>query len=223
MERRRLLLLLGVLPACTALSVGVASAPARCAALRAAPPTAMADDEAFASAAAAAAPPAQWFEEDAGQIAPPPPPAAAEEAEPQEAFLEEDDLVNTMWDIVATAREESWLTGDKIEQQFTLLSDSSVVWGGQAGGFGTGGTWTIKEGLLEVKRTTAGNLPGVSLLFGRDYYMANARVEVNSELQFQIKGVIRSYNALYPVMVIADFEATRRPGRFVRDIADDDE
>ena len=29
-------------------------------------------------------------------------------------------------------------------------------------------------------------------------------------------------NALYPVMVIADFEATRRPGRFVRDVEDDD-
>ena len=43
------------------------------------------------------------------------------------------------------------------------------------------------------------------------------------KLQFTLKGIIRSYNAIYPVMVIADFEATRLPGRFVRDVDDDDE
>ena len=57
----------------------------------------------------------------------------------------------------------------------------------------------------------------------RAHCTAQARAGVSSELQFEINGVIRSYNALYPVMVIADFEAKRRPGRFVKDIADDDE
>ena len=87
-----------------------------------------------------------------------------------------------------------------------------------AGGFGTGGRWTLKDGLLEVIRTTP-----LGLVTGRDYYMAEARAGVDDKLQFTLRGIIRSYNALYPVMVIADFEATRRPGRFVRDVDDDDE
>ena len=98
-----------------------------------------------------------------------------------------------------------------------LLADDSVVWGGSAGGFGTGGRWSLKDGLLEVIRSTP-----LGLVTGRDYYMAEARAGVDDKLQFTLKGIIRSYNAVYPVMVIADFEATRRPGRFVRDVEDDD-
>ena len=52
---------------------------------------------------------------------------------------------------------------------------------------------------------------------GRDYYMAQARAGVDEKLQFTLSGIIRSYNALYPVMVIADFEAKRRPGRFIKE------
>ena len=109
------------------------------------------------------------------------------------------------------------MMGGVRSQEFTLLADNSVVWGGSAGGFGTGGRWTLKDGLLEVIRTTP-----LGLVTGRDYYMAQARAGVDAKLQFTLSGIIRSYNALYPVMVIADFEATRRPGRFVRDIPEDD-
>ena len=51
--------------------------------------------------------------------------------------------------------------------------------------------------------------------------MAEARAGVDEKLQFTLSGIIRSYNAVYPVMVIADFEAKRRPGRFVREVEDD--
>ena len=53
--------------------------------------------------------------------------------------------------------------------------------------------------------------------------MSAATVDVDDKLQFKLSGIIRSYNALYPTMVIADFKATRRPGRFVRDIEEDEE
>ena len=116
---------------------------------------------------------------------------------------------------------DSWMGGiwgGGEVQEFTLLSDGSVVWGGGAGGFGTGGRWSLKDGLLEVIRSTL-----LGLVTGRDYYMAEARAGVDEKLQFKLNGIIRSYNAIYPVMVIADFEATRRPGRFVRDVEDDEE
>ena len=97
--------------------------------------------------------------------------------------------------------------------------------------------------VLEVIRTTP-----LGLVTGRDYYMASTQVEVADDLQFQLSGIIRSYNALFPVVVIAgwplahsnerclarsprlsfdlrdssDFVAKRRPGRFVRE-ADEDE
>ena len=178
-----------------------------------------AEDDAAASTASAPSPEAaeaqQWFEEEVSDVAAP--------SEPEKEILKMDDLLNTQWDIVATPREDSWLSGGDRSQQFTMLADGSVVWGGDAGGFGTGGRWKLQDGLLEVIRTTSGNLPGLSLVTGRDYYMAAATVDVNDELQFQLSGVIRSYNALYPVMVIADFSATRRPGRFVKDIQDDDD
>ena len=74
----------------------------------------------------------------------------------------------------------------------------------------------------------AASLPAVAttplgLATGRDYYMAQARAGVDEKLQFTLSGIIRSYNALYPVMVIADFVATRRPGRFVRDVEEDED
>jgi hypothetical protein len=171
----------------------------------------------------AAAPPA-WFEEEeqSGPLAPPPPPAPLEE-DLTEELLSVEDLENTMWDLVVTPREDGWLSAGDKQQQFTLLADSTVVWGGTAGGFGTGGRWTLRENLLEVVRTTSGNFPGLSLLTGRDYYMSAATVDVDDKLQFKLSGIIRSYNALYPTMVIADFKATRRPGRFVRDIEEDEE
>ena len=160
---------------------------------------------------------------DAAAPAPPPPPLP----EVPVAELEFSDLENTRWDIKATPREDSWLNGPVKSQEFTLLSEGSVVWGGDAGGFGTGGRWTLKDGstprpaaicgcaararlilaliharhafaVLEVIRTTP-----LGLVTGRDYYMASARVEVTDDLQFELTGIIRSYNALYPVMVIA--------------------
>ena len=103
------------------------------------------------------------------------------------------------------------------EQEFTLLGDQTVVWGGTAGGFGTGGRWALNDGLLEVIRSTP-----LGLVTGRDYYMMEAKAGVDEKLQFTLQGIIRSYNALYPVMVIADFEATRQPGRFIRDVEEDE-
>ena len=46
---------------------------------------------------------------------------------------------------------------------------------------------------------------------------------VNDKLQFEIKGIIRSFNALFPVAVVADFVAVRQPGRFVRNEDEDEE
>ena len=174
-----------------------------------------------AEAAAPAAPPA-WFEDEAESsvpvAAPPPPPLAPEDPT---TVLSVEDVENTRWDLKATARPDSWMGGiwgGGEVQEFTLLSDGSVVWGGGAGGFGTGGRWSLKDGLLEVIRSTP-----LGLVTGRDYYMAEARAGVDEKLQFKLNGIIRSYNAIYPVMVIADFEATRRPGRFVRDVEEDEE
>lgn len=166
----------------------------------------------------------QWFDDAAAeeeQLPPPPdepPPPEAPPPELPQDMLDRSDLENTRWNVVATPREDSWMKGGAQEQEFTLLADDSVVWGGSAGGFGTGGKWTLKDGLVEIIRKTP-----LGLVTGRDYYMANAGVSVNADLQFELKGIIRSYNALYPVMVIADFVATRRPGRFVRDVEEDED
>lgn len=217
-------LFVSVLPAgCSALSLCTYSSPfvhcsATAVSLRSCPVLLQA-----AEGDPAAAPPA-WFDEEAeqsGPLAPPPPPAPLEEDE-AEQLLTVEDLENTMWDIILTPREEGWLPGGPKEQQFTLLADGSVVWGGSAGGFGTGGRWTLRENLLEVIRTTSGNFPGLSLLFGRDYYMSAATIDVDDKLQFKLSGIVRSYNAVYPTTVVADFKATRRPGRFVRDVEDDE-
>ncbi|KAL1522607.1 hypothetical protein AB1Y20_017590 [Prymnesium parvum] len=147
--------------------------------------------------------------------------AAAESAtapEPPQTPLNITDLVNTKWKVQTTHRAEGWLPGTGQQQEFTLLEDGSVVWGGQAGGFGTGGRWQVTDTTLEVIRTTP-----LGLVTGRDYYMSYARATVNDKLQFVIRGIIRSYNALYPVAVVADFEAVRQPGRFVRNTDEDEE
>lgn len=124
-----------------------------------------------------------------------------------------EDLDNTKWQLLTTPRPDGWLGGGVRQQEFTLLADSSVVWGGAAGGFGTGGRWTLRDGILEVIRTTP-----LGLVTGRDYYMATAEISgVDEQLKLQMEGIIRSYNALYPVGVVADFVATRVPGRFVMD------
>ena len=160
-----------------------------------------------------------WFDEEGTnaleEVAPPGPMVPEE---PEQQLLTMKDLLNTKWSISATPRDDSWLKGGVQQQEFTLLSDSSVVWGGTAGGIGTGGRWSLKDGLLEVIRSTP-----LGLLTGRDYYMAAAVVNVDEKLQFQLDGVIRSYNALFPVMVIADFSAKRLPGRFVRNVEEDEE
>ena len=163
----------------------------------------------------------EWYEDptptasaSVPAVAPPPPPLAEQE-DPGTA-LSLTDMVNTRWDVKATPRADSWLPGGVRDQEFTLLDDFSVVWGGSAGGFGTGGRWTLKDGLLEVIRTTP-----LGLVTGRDYYMAQARAGVDDKLRFTLSGIIRSYNALQPVSVIADFEATRRAGRFVRDVEEE--
>ena len=136
---------------------------------------------------------------------------------PRREPLTEQDLLNTKWKVVATPRPDGWLGGPVREQEFTLLDDATVVWGGSTGGFGTGGRWTLKDGLLEVIRTTP-----FGLVTGRDYYMATAEAGVNDSLQFEIDGIIRSYNVLFPVAVVADFVATRAPGRFVRDVEEEE-
>jgi hypothetical protein len=209
-----------------------------CASPRTCPPLLQVEEEAEAAAAA-------WYDEDTAaapaapapappypdlENTPPPdddatadsevpvPPLPREPRVPQPEVLQRSDLENTRWDVKATPREDSWMSGDVRDQEFTLLADDTVVWGGSAGGFGTGGRWTLKDGLLEVTRTTP-----LGLVTGRDYYMASADVNVNDQLQFKLEGIIRSYNALYPVMVIADFVASRRAGRFVKDISDDDD
>ena len=71
--------------------------------------------------------------------------------------------------------------------------------------------------MLEVIRTTP-----LGLVTGRDYYMSIVKAKTNAELQFELQGIIRSYNALYPVTVIADFVATRQAGRFERNDDDDE-
>ena len=62
----------------------------------------------------------------------------------------------------------------------------------------------------------------LGLVTGRDYYMSIVKAKTNAELQFELQGIIRSYNALYPVTVIADFVATRQAGRFERNDDDDE-
>jgi len=138
--------------------------------------------------------------------------------EPEPEYLTMKDLINTKWTVAATPREDSWLKGGVRQQEFTLLETGSVVWGGSAGGIGTGGRWALKDGILEVIRSTP-----LGLVTGRDYYMAASVVKVDEQLQFTLEGIIRSYNALFPVMVIADFAATRAPGRFVMDYGEDEE
>ena len=183
-----------------------------------------------APAAEAAAPPATTT------TVKPPEPAA----EP-EMYLEESDLYSTKWSIVATPREDSWMQGGPQEQaralswppkicaalltattarapqEFVLLKDGGVVWGGSVGGFGVGGRWQLRGDMLEVIRTTP-----LGLVTGRDYYMSIVKAKTNAELQFELQGIIRSYNALYPVTVIADFVATRQAGRFERNDDDDE-
>lgn len=138
--------------------------------------------------------------------------------DPPETPLTLKDLVNTKWKVSTTNRPDGWLVGKGQEQEFTLLDDGSVVWGGEAGGFGTGGRWQITDTTIEVIRTTP-----LGLITGRDYYMTYAQATVNEKLQFVITGIIRSYNVLFPVAVVADFVAVRQPGRFIRDTGDDDE
>lgn len=139
-------------------------------------------------------------------------------SEPPLTILEESDLYNTRWQVTFTPRKDSWLKGGVQQQEFALLEDGSVVWGGQAGGPGTGGRWQLSGETLEVIRTTP-----LGLLTGRDYYMSIVRARVTEDLQFEVQGITRSYNAAFPVMVIADWTAKRLPGRFARDTGDDDD
>jgi len=176
------------------------------------PPAWFEDESATAEPEATAAPADEAPIEAASPpapVAPGPPPATA---------LEMKDLLNTKWKVTTTNRPDGWLMGKGQEQEFTLLDDGSVVWGGQAGGFGTGGRWQLQENMLEVIRTTP-----LGLVTGRDYYMSSAKANINGQLQFEVKGIIRSYNALYPVAVVADFVAERQSGRFVRNTDDDEE
>lgn len=157
-----------------------------------------------------------WWSSQEG-VAPAPAPEVREVAaqpeppeEPPGQLLEEEDIINTRWKVLVVPREEGWLPKRDFEAEFTLLADGSVVWGGEVGGYGIGGRWTLRDETLEVIRTTP-----LGLVTGRDYYMTSARAEVTEKLQFAVRGVIRSYNAAYPVAVIADFVAVRMPGRFV--------
>ena len=46
---------------------------------------------------------------------------------------------------------------------------------------------------------------------------------MTSDLQFEIEGITRSFNWLFPVAVIADWKARRLPGRFAAADDDDDD
>ena len=46
--------------------------------------------------------------------------------------------------------------------------------------------------------------------------------QVTEDLQFEIAGITRSYNWLFPVAVVADWTAKRLPGRFAM-VSDDDD
>lgn len=152
----------------------------------------------------------------------------AEEPEPSQ-FLNLRDVLNTKWEVWVYPREDGFmLFKDRIRKaEFTLLDDGTVVWGGDAGGLGTGGQWILREddasSYLEVKRTTGFDIPGLRLPFGRDVWGADARIDLDDKLNFRLSGIIMSYNALYPASLIADWNATRLPGRFIRDTKDDDE
>jgi len=139
-------------------------------------------------------------------------------SDPALTTLEESDLLNTRWKVTFTPRKESWLKTGVQEQEFALLDGGSVVWGGTAGGFGTGGRWQLSGETLEVIRTTP-----LGLITGRDYYMSIVRARVTEDLQFEVQGITRSYNAAFPVAVVADWTAKRLPGRFARDTGDDDD
>jgi hypothetical protein len=169
--------------------------------------------------------PAAWFEdaaaEESSDLAATPeatPVKSGAPAGPAMTDLQMSDLTNTKWKLRTTNRPDGWLPGEGQDQEVTLLDDGSVVWGGAAGGFGTGGRWQLQDTILEVIRTTP-----LGLVTGRDYYMMNSKASVTDNLQFELKGIIRSYNALYPVAVVADFVAVRQPGRFIRNDDDDEE
>jgi len=146
-------------------------------------------------------------------LAPAPPPAP-----PPVPYLEESDLVNTRWIVTFTPRPEAWRGGDVEEQEFALLQDGSVRWAGKAGGAGIGGRWQLRDSTLEVIRTTP-----LGLVTGRDYYMSIVQAQVTEDLQFEIVGITRSYNWLFPVAVVADWTAKRLPGRFAISTDDDDD
>ena len=144
----------------------------------------------------------------AGKVAPEGPPVTV---------LEESDLINTRWSVSFTPRPDAWRGGGPEEQEFALLADGSVRWAGQAGGTGVGGRWQLRGETLEVIRTTP-----LGLVTGRDYYMSIVQAQVTEDLQFELEGITRSYNWLYPVAVVADWKAKRLPGRFAM-VSDDEE
>jgi hypothetical protein len=153
-----------------------------------------------------------------------------EQSEPEPSkFLNLRDLLNTKWAVTVYPKEDGFmLFKDRVRQaEFTLLDDGSVVWGGDFGGLGTGGQWLLKEdansAMLEIKRTTGFDIPGIRLPFGRDVWGADAIIDLDEQLNFRLSGFLMSYNAVYPASVIADWNATRLPGRFIRDIKGDDE
>lgn len=71
-------------------------------------------------------------------------------------LLEEADILNTRWKVLVMPREEGWLPLREFEAEFTLLADGSVVWGGDVGGFGVGGRWTLRDETLEVSQLKKG-------------------------------------------------------------------
>lgn len=82
--------------------------------------------------------------------------AAADPAAPDEAtqLMEESDLINTRWKVLVQPREDGWLKSGAFMAEFTLIEDNTVVWGGDVGGFGVGGRWTLRDETLEVRRAT---------------------------------------------------------------------
>jgi len=133
-------------------------------------------------------------------------------------YLQLEDLINTKWIATLIPINGTWLplAPGSLEREFVLLEDGSVVWPtiGKGGGPGTVGKWFLKGDFIEFQRFTGwGNILGM-FFGGFDTYTADADINVNEDLQFTIRGFMRSFNAYMPVQAMCDFTAVRQPGRF---------
>merc|ERR1712187_366820 len=92
-----------------------------------------------------------------------------------------EDMNNTRWTVCTQNTEKGFLFGEGDLFEWTLLDDGSVVWGGGAGGFGIGGKWQLRNGFLELERTTL-----LGIVTGKYYYSQYGNAEVTEDLQFKV-------------------------------------